>query len=394
MRKVLKHLLFLIVISQFNIVWAGLSVDISQLGAGARSLGMGKASLISAVDPTALSINPANLGFIKTPSLTSMQSRFINEIDYLYFSGAMPMGNGVGAVSITRMAVEGIGLTTRDSNNRVALSSDTNYSDTMIHLGYGVPVNEKLNVGAALKINFKGSSGAPETQGFGNNVDLGMVYQINEKLKSAFVIRNAFWGIGPLGTVQNASGTTDTYKSYFSLGLGYQAWDNLYLESNLDLSFADYRYMLVHLGAEYKLSSFLYLRGGIDQQNNQIKQAVSTSISFGVGVNYDAFRFDYAYHPYNDYDFQTTHFFSLSYFFDGLKQKTAPVAPKIESVPIREIPKIQPEPEKPIVRTPKEVSPDVITTQNPQVIQQVPSEQLTPQKDNSLDTLIKQDQNQ
>jgi hypothetical protein len=210
------------------------------------------------------------------------------------------------------MAVEGIGLTTRDSNNRVALSSDTNYADTMIHLGYGFPVNEKLNVGGALKINFKGSSGAPETQGFGNNVDLGMVYQINEKLKSALVVRNAFWGIGPLGTVQNASGTTDTYKSYFSLGLGYQAWDNLYLESNLDLSFADYRYMLVHLGGEYKLSSFLYLRGGIDQQNNQIKQAVSTSISFGVGVNYDSFRFDYAYHPYGDVQNLNTHYFSLS----------------------------------------------------------------------------------
>jgi len=393
MNKIIKFLLMLLLILMTSqITWAGLSVDISQLGAGARSLGMGKASLISAVDPTALSINPANLGFIKNPSLTSMQSRFINEIDYLYFSGAMPMNNGVAGVSITRMAVEGIGLTTRDSNNRVVLSGDTNYSDTMIHLGYGLPVNEKLNFGAALKINFKGSPAAPETQGFGNNVDLGLVYTVNEKLKAALVVRNAFWGIGPLGTVQNASGSTDTYKSYFSLGLGYQAWDNLYVESNLDFSLADYRYLLIHLGAEYKLSSFLYLRGGIDQQNNQIKQSVSTSITFGVGVNYDSFRFDYAYHPYNEIESQTTHFFSLSYFFDALKQKNAaPVAPKIEPAPIREVPKIIPvtEPEKPIVRTPKEVSPDVITPTQP-----VPSEKVTPEKDNSLDTLIKQDQAQ
>lgn len=393
MHKVIKHFFIYVVLFQFNFVWAGLSVDISQLGAGARSLGMGKASLISAVDPTALSINPANLSLIKKPSITSMQSRFINEIDYLYFSGAMPMGNGVGGISITRMAVEGIGLTTRDSNNRVALSSDTTYADTMIHLGYGLPLNEKLNFGAALKINFKGSPAAPETQGFGNNVDLGIAYEINEKLKTALVVRNAFWGIGPLGTVQNASGSTDTYKSYISVGLGYQAWDALYLESNLDFSFADYRYLLIHLGAEYKLSSFLYLRAGLDQQNNQIKQNVSTSVALGVGVNYDSFKFDYAYHPYNEIDSQTTHFFSLSYFFDALKQKSkTPEAPKIEPVPIREVPKVIPTPEpeiiKPIERIPQEVSPDIVSPP------QTSGEQLVPEKENTLDSVIKQDQAQ
>jgi len=389
MNKIIKFLLFLLF--SMSPVWAGLSVDVSQLGAGARSLGMGKASLISAVDPTALSINPANLGYLKVPSLTSMQSRFINEIDYLYFSGAMPMGNGVAGVSITRMAVEGIGLTTRDSNNRVALSGDTTYTDTMIHLGYGFAFNEKINFGAALKINFKGSPAAPETQGFGNNIDLGLAYEVNEKLKTGLVAHNAFWGIGPLGTVQNATGSSDVYKTYFSAGLGYQWWDEVYLESNIDFAFADYRYWLLHVGAEYKLSSFLYLRCGIDQQNNQIKQNVTTSITFGVGVNYDSFKFDYAYHPYNEIESQTTHFFSLSYFFN----LPVPTSPKIEPTPLREVPKIQPAPEPqiqgPVERIPHEVSPDVVVPVSPEI---VPAEKLTPEKDNTLDTVIQQDQNQ
>jgi nucleoid-associated protein YgaU len=56
---------------------------------------------------------------------------------------------------------------------------------------------------------------------------------------------------------------------------------------------------LFHLGTEWKPIPIVAFRGGAGQQINNISSGMSTTnLTLGVGLDYEGFKIDYAYHPY------------------------------------------------------------------------------------------------
>ena len=77
--------------------------------------------------------------------------------------------------------------------------------------------------------------------------------------------------------------------------------------------------MAWHLGAEYKPIDWVSIRAGIDQDASPT--GVSTNPTLGVGFKYSGFSFDYAYHPYGEIPDNATHYFSISYAPEAVKEK-------------------------------------------------------------------------
>ena len=73
----------------------------------------------------------------------------------------------------------------------------------------------------------------------------------------------------------------------------------------------------MHSGVEWDVMEYITIRGGIDQNYGSISEGtagIKTDITAGVGIKYDGFRFDYAYHSDNAIPENSTHYFSISYF--------------------------------------------------------------------------------
>ena len=102
---------------------------------------------------------------------------------------------------------------------------------------------------------------------------------------------------------------------------------------NLDYDFTPLRPTipnLMHLGLEWSPLESLSLRMGIDQDvvgTGGANLNVANNLTCGLGLAYNGFRFDYAFHQYYAIADNDTHYFSLSY---GMFNK--PPAPPVKWV--------------------------------------------------------------
>ena len=64
--------------------------DPTQLSVGARELGMGRAFIGLADDPSAVFYNPGGLGLMNDWQVSSMSGKYVNTFDYLQLSAVYP----------------------------------------------------------------------------------------------------------------------------------------------------------------------------------------------------------------------------------------------------------------------------------------------------------------
>lgn len=329
--------IFLSVIFLFEASFAATEVasDPSRIGVGARILGMGKSYVAVADDLGGIFLNPASLSNVSKFQLTSMSGKFINEYNYLNFGAALPLpvgSLGLGYVnSNIGFTAPGMTIEVVDGIRVIASStegSSYDYSAGVFFLSWGAAY-DNLAAGALLKFFSSGMSGPGIVNGIasGNDLDIGVTYQPVRYSKVGMVLQNILpANLG--GKIRWQSGVEESVPSLIKFGIsmnilgeeGLSRVGRNELRVSIDGDFAPLRLSiptLYHLGIEWSPLALIALRAGIDQETVGRGEAgllePSNNLTAGIGLLFDDFRFDYAFHQYNQLTENDTHYFSITY---------------------------------------------------------------------------------
>ena len=305
-------LLSLIIFAAATLAGASSVVDLTEIGVGARPLGMGKAFNSIADDGSAIFTNPAGLTHVKRFDVLSMSGNLVNEIPYLVVGGAYKTNFGVLGIGYVSASTGGIREAVLVGITPEVTGNEADYGNTTLVLSYGNDAkninlinkirfltDRNAKVGANLKFVSHGFTGAPSFEGSGRSgfdIDLGTLFPINENLTSSLTLKNIIPG-------KNVE--SDELPMSIIGGVAYQV-PHRNLLTAADAEYGKYGFLL-HLGAEWNPVQPLRLRLGLDQKPEGFNYAL------GVGTKFRGFTFDYAYHTYAELSEFTTHFFSLGY---------------------------------------------------------------------------------
>jgi hypothetical protein len=322
--------------------------DPSTIGIGARSIGMGKCFVGLSDDVTSIFLNPAGLADLKSWQVMSMQTKLLNEIDYLSFAGTYNTEYGtfgLGYVSATIGGSFATGITLVEDRGIIfplITEEAINYSSSVLLLSYGSNARrfldwgwfsdwgwlDKVSLGTSFKMFTQGLSGGGITDGTlsGYDMDFGALYKPISWLSFGYNQQNAL-PVSMGGKITSASGVEHSIPSVTKLGVsfkalgtdGYYPFDQqLYCLFDMDYSIsrADYP-ILFRTGFEWWPSNYLALRLGVDQdvigKDTSVGYNVDSNLTGGAGIRYNGFSFDYAYHKYGAVSDNDTSYLSLSY---------------------------------------------------------------------------------
>ena len=314
-------------------------VDIGDIGVGARSLGMGKATVGGLDDASAIFTNPAALSLNPQLNITSMSGTLLTDVNYMMFGAAETAPIGRVGIGYLNAAVSGITITQitgSGSNETVVPLGTTDYSSSVVYLSYSSALSRFLRgkgdnvlIGANLKYFLQGFSGGGATMqdaaGTGMDADLGLLWQVNNWANLGLTFNNflpeTFGGrfnwqknnqTEGIAMVSRAGGR---FNLIGPSGLKYLEKQKLDLLVEYASNNTPNWPAVWHLGAEYVPLPVLTLRAGIDQKVKATIGGigVDNNLSLGVGLQYAGFTFDYAYHQFGEVTENTTHFFSFGF---------------------------------------------------------------------------------
>ena len=283
--------------------------DPMHIGVGARPRGMGKAFVALAENGDGIFVNPAGLGKIDGPKVTSMYSNVIGDVNYIVLGGAYPYtkNSAIGAGAVVS-SVSGIGLYDSLGNS----TGSANWGSSVMFLSYGLNLEDaKMSFGASAKYYSQGGSGNSSVEAAsatGLGVDLGAIYSPTDNLSLGITAQN------PFDTkLASGNGVENTLLPVIKAGARVTVNPTETQKINIlfDTDMAKYRPSTVHAGVEYLPVSNIAFRAGLDQDITP--GGVETNPTAGVGLKIAGMEFDYAYHPYGSLADNTTHYFSVSY---------------------------------------------------------------------------------
>jgi hypothetical protein len=314
-------------------------IDPTDIGVGARPLGLGKAFTAIANDGSALFTNPAGLAQNDNLKLISMSGNLMQEVPYTLLGASYPALNGNLGLGYVGLGVSGIRETVLVNGVPDITGNEASFSNTAVLMSYAtdfekVPYLNRIStgtfknikIGTTLKLLSQGFDGTASFEAgniSGFDLDLGAIAEINEDTTAGLTIKN----IIPGNNINE-----DEIPMIINAGIA-RRFRNYNLAMALDAEFS--RGLLFHLGCEWNPIQILKLRAGLDQKPSAGSSA--TNLAMGLGVNYRGFTFDYAYHTYAELAEFSTHFFSLGYIGEDIK----PVPKKV-----RPLPKPKPAPPK------------------------------------------------
>ncbi len=283
-----------------------------RLGAGARSLGMGRAYTAVADDATASVWNVAGLSNVQDWSFTFYTAKLNLDTRHNFLSIAKDVGDaGALAVSWTNYGVAGIEQwVTGDEEAPVSLFD---YSSNVFSVGYGHAL-EDLSIGGGFKIISRGDSldgglGSSGSTGFGG-LDLGAILYAFEDpesgqdtVRTALSLRNLLGGVGG-----------DSIPVLLNLGVSFKVLKRheALVSFEIEHEFVDLPESTtsIRLGVEYWLGGVLAIRAGGNHTGDR------RSLYAGFGARVAGVQLDYAFRPGDDTLHQldkNAHYVSLSY---------------------------------------------------------------------------------
>jgi nucleoid-associated protein YgaU len=314
------------------------TTDPIQIGAGARSFGLGGAFVAVADDPNTLFANPAGLAGLKSVSLTGTFV-FVPHTETTYNISGMGVLTPYGSFGL---AYVGAGI----SEIEIGGGQTSDYLDNLVFLTYATPLSRLLpaldqtSFGLNLKIFSRGYSAASLGYASGFNIDLGLKHYYNDWLTLGVVKQNVFpsaWG----GLVTWSSGTEEDLPGNTHLGAAARLAEGRYLLTmDAEIPYRTDHPILYHLGMEWNPVSPLALRVGADQRLGTVTQGlVTTNLTMGVGLMFQGLQIDYAYHPYyTDFAESVTSTVSLSYVYPYAQDMSAEVEKeKVETGDVQKI---------------------------------------------------------
>jgi len=280
-----------------------------RMGAGARSIGVGRAFTAVADDATSAILNPAGLPNVVDLSFTLYTSKMSDDRTNNFIAFAKKLGTS-GTLGLAWVNAGTSDIQSRDRNDKYV--KDFNYSYNAIVASYGYAA-EDVSFGGGLKILLDGSDlevpkgfdlEAPGSKtGFGG-IDLGVLaYSFEKTVSYGLAIKNLGGKIGE-GTVP----ITVDIGVAFKFLQQHQATLAFDIEHQL-LGLAESA-TRVRLGAEYWLDNTLAFRAGGEHSGDR------RSLFAGFGVKVAGLQLDYAVKPTDDAADTlngNSHFVSLSY---------------------------------------------------------------------------------
>jgi hypothetical protein len=272
----------------------------------ARANGMGKTHVAVTDDATAIWWNPAALAFMDDRQATLMHTQLVPDLadDVFYeFFGYSSTVKGLGGIGVS---VTYITYGKNEARNRegVSLGEFTPY-ELAPSFSFGTKLMEDLSLGVNFK--FIWSSLAPESAspegrgGRGTTVaaDTGILWRI-PKYRMNWGLN--FSNIGP-NIAYIDQNQSDPLPRSLKVGVGYwpiaEEDHTLVVTADLNKPFVDVDDgPILHLGSEYSLGEYLsgrfgyFYEGWFTPEDLRIDGA-----TFGVGLRYKGFSFDYASVP-------------------------------------------------------------------------------------------------
>jgi len=298
---------FLTIIISASAFAVSYTEDISKIGCGASTMGMGKAAVASVNDSNSMFINPAGLGFVNKLEITSMYaSLFEGDLNYSL----------LGASTSTNYGNIGFAIISTGVNQIPSPTSTTvsyfDYYDRLYSVSYApkAPLaigDSKLYTGVTAKVFSKGFSDPVCQSGSGFNADLGAMLA----LKNGTTIGVNLQNVLPSQVIWT-TGAKDDITSIAKVGISRRfLQDKLILDIDADIPLFRNVATPLHIGSEYKVNNFLSLRAGMDQSLSA-STGIHSNFTAGAGLNIKNIRVDYAYHTYTDGASFGSHFVSIT----------------------------------------------------------------------------------
>src|SRR3989338_5585664 len=329
-----------------------IAADPAAIGVGARPLGMGKRFVSLAGDTSDIFLNPAGLAGIKKLALSSMSGKLLNEFNYINLAAAWPTRFGpVGLGFVNSNIGFHASAATIETTDGIRIYPSTtegvSFSDNRnaVLLAWAFPWRQFF-FGSTAKLYFGQLTGPGISGGKfqGWNVDLGAQYRLNPVFQLGASLQN----VAPASAgavIKWDNGTQERLPRIIKAGARVKLLGedgarrfgkhtlSLLVDGDYSLFFPNYP-IQYHAGLEWSPVELIDFRVGLDQDITGLSTGaeVANNLTAGLGLWFRDFRFDYAFHQYNNITSNDTHYFSLSWGLEREKPEEPP-APLIPTAP-------------------------------------------------------------
>jgi|GEM_PF-226991 len=259
-----------------------------KLTGGARPAGLGDCYIGLSDDVSACYFNPAGLTQIERKEGLFMLLRPMTKVDDLImsFGGfALPLPYGAFGLSFTYYGYgEMDKITGEDNNGNPKKDGKWSAYDFALSSSFARKIKENLGLGGSLKV-INGKIDDESAIAFA--IDVGGLYNTpKEGLKIGVALKN----LGSKMTYDN-----DPFGLPLSLkaGVSYRL-SNIPLLILSDLTIPNDNNPYIGIGVEYKPRDIFSIRGGYKTGPSD----EGSGLTIGLGTEYGAYNFDYAYQPY------------------------------------------------------------------------------------------------
>lgn len=253
----------------------GHSSDIFNIGAGARSMAMGGAFTGLADDASAPYFNPAGLAHLDEHQIMAMHAPLFLDSNYNYLSSVNPLGDKWGAVGLSDAMLSSDKFVTRDDNNAI-IDSNAALRNNALFVSYAHKLPFNLAAGTNVKFLQQKVAGY---SGSGLGLDLGLMWTMSPLLRVGWAVANVNSPSVKLDT------SDDKLRPINRFGLASEVYKDKVLIT-ADMTKVEKGDSLFAGGIEFTPHKLFQLRGGYN---------ANRSYTFGMGVNLNAFRVDYAF---------------------------------------------------------------------------------------------------
>lgn len=251
-------------------------------GYGARASAMSNAFTAVANDVSAIFYNPVGLSSNQKLQVMGMYSNLygnMNGVNYGNFGVSKGFQSGTFGLGVIYSKVSDIPYV-----NSLTGGDGTYFSDneTAFYLSYSRLVTGNVRVGANIKL-ISHTLADESATGFG--ADIGVLTKFNEQFSGGLVFQDILAPKIKLGS------RSDSYPGKIKVGVAYKVIPALTISPEMNYTFD--KSVQFNGGVEYNVyKDIISLRGGYN--------SVSTSPSFGVGINYMDVHLDYSYNVNKD----------------------------------------------------------------------------------------------
>jgi hypothetical protein len=282
------------------------SGEFLSLGAGARPLAMGGASVAQPLASSAVYYNPSVLAGLRKQHVEFMHaSQFDNLYTYDYLSFARPLQRGLaGGVTVLYTRVSDIPLTRLSDptqpfsdNNRVVVSGHTGDHELALLAGAGRAARHGWNLGGTGKLLMKSVA---DESAFGLGFDVAASRQLNSHLAFGCSARDITtsllaWSTGRTEAIVPSLLTGASYQTDFRAANAHVAVagdleGHFESRGDADLISAGALSIQPHVGVEYEIARTVSLRGGLDGKR----------LTYGAGLRFSALSVGAAFEDHSD----------------------------------------------------------------------------------------------